>query len=170
MNKKIYNSDLEKEIAGNSLLNVTIISELKHLLPQLLVYLNKVILINSGFSKKFSVIHLKDEPTKRCYLTESYGTLYLNIDIHIKETEYESGGYGVSYFKKQIQIGKIQNNVLISIESLENIIYCYGIDVVYDIDKIRTELAEIKRLKEELAKLTTKFSSYGFTDNVIRYY
>lgn len=169
MNKKVYNSDLEKEIAGNSLLNKTIVSELKHLLPQLVVYLNKTILISSGFSKKFSVVHLKDEPTKRCYIQESYGTLYLNIDIHVKDTEYESGGYGVSYFKKQVAIGKIKNNVLVSIETLENIIYYYGLGTVYDIDKIRTELTEIRRLKEELGKLTTKFSSYGFTDNVSRY-
>lgn len=148
-----FDRQFSLHIVGTNKLNEKIKAELTYLFPQLQPFIGKkIFLANGDKSSKFSVMALRFEnATKennylrkhRCYLNEKYQQLRLDFSIHISENNE-----GV-YFDREIEIGKIENGVLQSLDPLDKIIAEHGLDNVLDEAVERVNVAEYQKKQKE---------------------
>ena len=102
----IYNAtNIEIQILGRNELNKNTIKILKYLLPKLKeIEETKIFLNDSKLSKKTDFCNFWDNGMS-VYISNSYGSLYLNIKIctclHTNNSDYK----GTQYFEHQIYLG-----------------------------------------------------------------
>lgn len=149
---------LQQQIEGVNKINDLTIKELKLLVPQLQNYIGKKILIQTGFSKNFNIEHLKiDGVFIRAYLSNSWGNLILNIDTTIKV-----GEFSCEYFKNTIYLAQIsKTGILESVESVEQLIYDYKLDRIYNFEEIKNAATKLKDLEKEISKIKTDLSKFN---------
>lgn len=153
-------SSLERQIFGRNRINAYTIENVKKVLPQLTEFLNKKIELSDGGKAAKFKIQLLDVPfiakigqSFRTYLHFQYGELRLFNDITIADRKYEGGGYGVSYYKQDVRLGKIEGGVLTEIYSDKNIIDSYGLNKVFNAKTIAEKKAELEKLKDKVRDL-----------------
>jgi hypothetical protein len=150
-------TSLERAVYGTNLINRLTIENLTKVLPQLATYTNKkVCLVNGAKAKTFNVELLSYTDSNgqdlRTYIRFERDLVYLKQDVTVKDRNYEGGGYGVTYFKNNILIGSVDNGVLKKIDSLQQIVHSYGLDVVFCAKEVR-QTKDIEQLKSEVAGL-----------------
>lgn len=165
-------TSLERAIYGTNLINRLTIENLKKVLPQLEAYKGKKICLANGSKAKIFNIELLSYTDNngqhlRTYIHfEFYGSVEkvsLFQDVTIKDKNFDGGGYGVTYFKKEINIGSMTNGVLTDVETLQQIEYSYGLGVEFCAKKVRETKDRIKQLKDEISSLES--SIYPFKNN-----
>lgn len=65
---------------------------------------------------------------------EFYGSVEkvsLFQDVTIKDKNFDGGGYGVTYFKKEINIDSMDSGILKEVETLQQIEHSYGLGVEF---------------------------------------
>ncbi len=148
-------STIAQKIEGYNKLNSLTVEELKTLLPQLQKFVGKRISIATGFSKTFHVEHYKAS-TLRCYLTNSYGSLVLNIDVNIR-----IGECSCKYFKNWIYVGDIdKEGILSSVESFEDLCTKYELNEEFDINVIKSKVSIIEDLEKEIRDIKKSISKF----------
>ena len=165
-------TSLERAIYGTNLINRLTIQNLKKVLPQLEAYKGKKICLANGSKAKIFNIDLLSYTDNngqhlRTYIHfEFYGSVEkvsLKQDVTIKDKNYIGGGYGVSYYKNEINIGSMTNGVLTDVETLQQIEYSYGLGVEFCAKKVKETKDRIKQLKDEVSSLES--SIYPFKNN-----
>lgn len=155
-------TSLERAVYGTNLINKLTIENLKKVLPQLETYKGKKICLANGSKAKIFNIELLSYTDNngqhlRTYIHfEFYGSIEkvsLMQDVTIKDKNYEGGGYGVTYFKNDINIGSMSNGVLKDIETLQQIEYSYQLGKEFCAKKVKETKDRIKELKEEVSNL-----------------
>jgi hypothetical protein len=143
----------ERKVYGTNLINTLSIEAVKKISPQLQPFLNKKVVTTKGDKTKAFNIELLTVPfvaesgqSYRSYLKFEYGRLTLFNDVTVKDKEYEGGGYGVSYYKKEIDLGYVTNGVLTEINTFDKVCLYEGLTLKYD----AKEQTEIKRKIEQL--------------------
>ena len=139
-------TSLERAVYGTNLINELTFKNLKKVLPQLETYINKKICLSKGDkAKSFSIELLEFSNSSgqhlRTYISfEFYGSIekvVLNQDVTVKVKNFEGGGYGVQYHKQTVNIGTMQNGILTSIESIEQIIQSYQLGTIFCAKKVK---------------------------------
>ena len=165
-------TSLERAIFGVNLINRLTIQNLKKVLPQLEAYKGKKICLANGSKAKIFNIELLSYTDNngqhlRTYIHfEFYGSVEkvsLFQDVTIKDKNFDGGGHGVTYFKKEINIGSMDNGVLTDVETLQQIEYSYGLGVEFCAKKVKETKDRIKQLKDEVSSLES--SIYPFKNN-----
>lgn len=165
-------TNLEREIFGTNLINKLTIENLKKVLPQLEVYKGKKICLATGSKAKNFEIELlsyndNNGQNLRTFVHfEFYGSIErvnLKQDVTIKVKNYDGGGYGVEYFKNDIQIGYMDNGILTEIEDLNQIVHSYQLDKVFCAKEVKETKEKIKQLKEEVSKLESNIYPFKNT-------
>jgi len=157
-------TSLERAVYGTNLINRLTIENLTKVLPQLETYKNKKVCLVSGTkAKSFNVELLSYTDNNgqelRTYIHfQSYGNaenvlVYLKQDVTVKDRNYEGGGYGVTYFKNDVLIGAVDNGVLKKVDSLQQIVQSYGLDVVFCAKEVKEAKDIIEQLKSEITGL-----------------
>ena len=165
-------TSLERAIFGTNLINRLTIQNLKKVLPQLEAYKGKKICLASGSKAKIFNIDLLSYTDNngqhlRTYIHfEFYGSVEkvsLFQDVTIKDKNYNGGGYGVSYYKNEINIGSMTNGVLTDIETLQQIEQSYQLGKEFSAKEVKETKDRIKQLKDEISSLES--SIYPFKNN-----
>ena len=165
-------TSLERAIYGTNLINKLTIENLKKVLPQLEAYKGKKICLASGSKAKIFNIELLSYTDNngqhlRTYIHfEFYGSVEkvsLFQDVTIKDKNFDGGGYGVTYFKKEINIGSMTNGVLTDIETLQQIVQSYQLGKEFSAKEVKETKEKIQQLKDEVSKLES--SIYQFKNN-----
>ena len=165
-------SSLERAIYGTNLINRLTIQNLKKVLPQLETYKGKKICLANGSKAKIFNIDLLSYTDNNGQHLRTYVKFetFCNVekiilfqDVTIKDKNYNGGGYGVTYFKKEINIGSMDNGVLTEVETLQQIEHSYGLGVEFCAKKVRETKDRIKQLKDEVSSLES--SIYPFKNN-----
>ena len=163
---------LERAIFGTNLINRLTIQNLKKVLPQLEAYKGKKICLASGSKAKIFNIELLSYTDNngqhlRTYIHfEFYGSVEkvsLFQDVTIKDKNYNGGGYGVSYYKNEINIGSMTNGVLTDIETLQQIEQSYQLGKEFFAKEVKETKEKIQQLKDDVSKLES--SVYRFKNN-----
>ncbi len=99
-------------------------------LPQLETYKGKKICLADNSKAKIFKVDLLEYTDNngqvlRTFIHFERDLVYLKQDVTIKDKNYDGGGYGVTYFKNDINIGSMSNGVLKDIETLQQIEYSY---------------------------------------------
>ena len=165
-------TNLERAILGTNLINRLTIQNLKKVLPQLEAYKGKKICLASGSKAKIFNIDLLSYTDNngqhlRTYIHfEFYGSVEkvsLFQDVTIKDKNYIGGGYGVSYYKNEINIGSMTNGVLTDIETLQQIVQSYQLGKEFSAKEVKETKEKIQQLKDDVSKLES--SVYRFKNN-----
>ena len=165
-------TNLERAILGTNLINRLTIQNLKKVLPQLEAYKGKKICLASGSKAKIFNIDLlsftdNNGQHLRTYIHfEFYGSVEkvsLFQDVTIKDKNYIGGGYGVSYYKNEINIGSMTNGVLTDIETLQQIVQSYQLGKEFSAKEVKETKEKIQQLKDDVSKLES--SVYRFKNN-----
>lgn len=165
-------TSLERAVYGTNLINELTFKNLKKVLPQLETYINKKICLSKGDkAKSFSIELLEFSNSSgqhlRTYISfEFYGSIekvVLNQDVTVKVKNYEGGGYGVQYHKQTVNIGTMQNGILTSIESIEQIIQSYQLGTIFCAKKVKEAKDKIEQLKSEVSKLESTIYQFKNT-------
>lgn len=152
-------TNLERAIYGTNLINKLTIDNLNLVLPQLQNYLNKKICLATGNGAKSFNINLLEYSDKetgqslRTFIKFERNNIILFQDVTVKNKTYESGGYGVNYYENQIVLGSLIDGVLITIDSLEQLIQAYSLSNVFCPQKVKETKEKIKDLKEQISNL-----------------
>ena len=163
---------LERAIFGTNLINRLTIQNLKKVLPQLEAYKGKKICLASGSKAKIFNVDLLSYTDNngqhlRTYIHfEFYGSVEkvtLFQDVTIKDKNYTGGGYGVSYYKNEINIGSMTNGVLTDIETLQQIVQSYQLGKEFSAKEVKETKEKIQQLKDEVSNLES--SIYQFKNN-----
>jgi hypothetical protein len=161
-------TNLERAVYGTNLINRLTIENLTKVLPQLVTYKNKKIcLINGARAKTFNVELLRYTDSNgqdlRTHIHFERNSAYLKQDVTVKDRNYEGGGYGVTYFKTDVIIGSIDNGVLKTVDSLQQIVHSYCLDVQFCAKEVKQTKDRIEQLKTEAAGLESLI--YPFKNN-----
>ena len=165
-------TSLERAIYGTNLINRLTIENLKKVLPQLEAYKGKKICLANGSKAKIFNIELLSYTDNngqhlRTYIHfEFYGSVEkvsLFQDVTIKDKNFDGGGYGVTYFKKEINIGSMDNGVLTDIETLQQIVQSYQLGKEFSAKEVKETKEKIQQLKDEVSSLES--SIYPFKNN-----
>jgi len=161
-------TSLERAIYGTNLINRLTIENLKKVLPQLETYKGKKIcLADNSKAKNFNVELLSYTDNNgqhlRTFIHFDRDLVYLKQDVTIKDKNYDGGGYGVTYFKNDIHVGKFVNGVLTEVETLQQIEYSYQLGREFCAKKVKETKEKIQQLKDEVSKLES--SIYLFKNN-----
>lgn len=162
-------SSLERAIYGTNLINRLTIQNLKKVLPQLETYKGKKICLANGSKAKIFNIELLSYTDNNGQHLRTYVKFetFCNVekiilfqDVTIKDKNYEGGGYGVSYYHNEIDLGYLTNGVLTEITTLYNVELSYKLGVEFCAKKVRETKNKIEQLKKEVSQLET--SIYQF--------
>ena len=165
-------TSLERAIFGTNLINRLTIQNLKKVLPQLEAYKGKKICLANGSKAKIFNIDLlsytdNNGQNLRTYIHfKFYGSVEkvsLFQDVTIKDKNYNGGGYGVSYYKNEINIGSMTNGVLTDIETLQQIVQSYQLGREFSAKEVKETKDRIKQLKDEVSSLESLI--YPFKNN-----
>ena len=165
-------TSLERAIFGTNLINRLTIQNLRKVLPQLEAYKGKKICLANGSKAKIFNIELLSYTDNngqhlRTYIYfEFYGSVEkvsLFQDVTIKNKNYDGGGYGVSYYKNEINIGSMSNGVLTDIETLQQIEQSYQLGKEFSAKEVKETKDRIKQLKDEVSNLESLI--YPFKNN-----
>ena len=165
-------TSLERAVYGTNLINELTFKNLKKVFPQLEAYKGKKICLASGSKAKIFNIDLLSYTDNngqhlRTYIHfEFYGSVekvYLFQDVTIKDKNYNGGGYGVQYHKQTVNIGTMQNGILTSIESIEQIIQSYQLGTIFCAKKVKEAKDKIEQLKSEVSKLESTIYQFKNT-------
>lgn len=173
--------DLKLEITAKNALNKFCKEMLAKVLPQLPVYVGKKVFLADGGKAKNFIVDLQGEPdpiagmfvkTHRCYLTSEYGKMVLKISICLNGGSYEAKPFSTAFTKyidRDIQLGECKDGqILGTLDTLDNIVKCYGFNQILDFDAELVKIKEYKALlrKAEEAKEKIKVSSdyYKYID------
>jgi len=151
-------TSLERAVYGTNLINRLTIDNLTKVLPQLETYKNKkVCLVDGTKAKNFNVELLRytdgNGQELRTHISFERHSVYLKQDVTVKDRNYEGGGYGVTYFKTDIVIGSVDNGVLKTVDSLQQIVKSYGLGVVFCAKEVKQTKDRIEQLKTEITGL-----------------
>lgn len=156
-------SSTERAVFGTNRINALTIAHLKKVLPQLPQYIGtKIELATGGKASKFNVELLEIPFIQqigqgwRAYLTFECGALVLFNDITIADRQYEGGGYGVSYYKRRVELGKVENGILTEVYTLKNIVRSAGLNEKFDAKQIVKLRAELEKLKDRARAMEWK--------------
>ena len=161
-------TSLERAVYGQNLINKLTVENVKKLAPQLETYLNKKIELSNGGKSKNFVITLHEFENKeegqhlRSFVSFEYNTVWLNNDVTVKDKTYESGGYGVSYYKRNVIVGYLKDGILIEAKPVDEIIKVNRLLEVFDAKKVKSVKEKISKIKEELRDL--EYSIHQFKD------
>ena len=165
-------TSLERAIFGTNLINRLTIQNLRKVLPQLEAYKGKKICLANGSKAKIFNIELLSYTDNngqhlRTYIHfEFYGSVEkvsLFQDVTIKDKNYNGGGYGVSYYKNEINIGSMSNGVLTDIETLQQIEQNYQLGKEFSAKEVKETKEKIQQLKDEVSNLESLI--YPFKNN-----
>lgn len=165
-------TSLERAIFGTNLINRLTIQNLKKVLPQLEAYKGKKICLASGSKAKIFNIDLLSYTDNngqhlRTYIHfKFYGSVEkvsLFQDVTIKDKNYNGGGYGVSYYKNEINIGSMTNGVLTDIETLQQIEQSYQLGKEFSAKEVKETKEKIQQLKDDVSSLESLI--YPFKNN-----
>jgi len=165
-------TSLERAAYGTNLINKLTIQNLRKVLPQLETYKGKKICLANGSKAKIFNIDLLSYSDNngqhlRTYIHfEFFGSIErvsLKQDVTIKDKNYEGGGYGVTYFDRDIHIGTMVNGILTEVETLQQIEYSYQLGAEFCAKKVKETKEKIQQLKDEVSKLES--SIYLFKNN-----
>jgi hypothetical protein len=158
---------LELEIHGKNELNRIILLELNNIYPQLEKYVDKRIATQTGKSSKFNINFLKTNPIplkdgfaqNSCtFLNTSSSSLWLKVKICINGGNYEDKTSYCEYFESDVYLGSINNNVLILLDSINEITERTGINKVINIQEEQTKIKNYKEMKKELDLLKSSIN------------
>jgi hypothetical protein len=145
----------QRQIIGNNRIKAYTQRAIYNLCEQLHQYVGKKVFLASGNrSAKFNV-QLMDVPfipnlgqSYRSHIQNRYNQLYLFNDITLCDQKYAGGGYGVSYYKKDVSVAEISNNgILLRVYDPEKIISDWRLNEFGNPD----EVAELKKQRAELS-------------------
>lgn len=166
-------TSLERSIYGTNLINKLTIQNLRKVLPQLETYKGKKICLANGSKAKIFDIELLSYSDKevgqhlRTFIKfEQFARtekIILFQDVTVKDKNYESGGYGVSYYKNEIDLGYLTNGVLTEITTLYDVEQSYSLGTEFCAKKVKETKDKIEQLKSEVSKLES--SIYQFKGN-----
>lgn len=165
-------TSLARAIFGTNLINRLTIQNLRKVLPQLEAYKGKKICLASGSKAKIFNIDLLSYTDNNGQHLRTYVKFetFCNVekiilfqDVTIKDKNYNGGGYGVSYYKNEINIGSMTNGVLTDIETLQQIEQSYQLGIEFCAKKVKETKDKIEQLKNEVSKLES--SIYQFKGN-----
>lgn len=162
------------EIHGKSELNRVAKEVLTDLLPQLQKYVNTKIDTQKGKSRKFvySLLSPSVKPFEvghfaslhNCYLDCSTHSLKLKVNICLHGGKYEDKTYYCQYFEQTFYIGKMENFILVSLDSLDSLINDYSLNETINLDEQIKLIEQYKAMKKQLETLKSKikipFSDY----------
>jgi hypothetical protein len=151
-------TSLERAVYGTNLINRLTIENLTKVLPQLETYKHKkVCLVNGAKAKTFNVELLSYTDSNgqvlRTHIHFERNSVYLKQDVTVKDRNHEGGGYGVTYSKTDIVMGSVDNGVLKTVDSLQQLVQSYGLDVVFCAKEVEQTKDRIEQLKSEVAGL-----------------
>ena len=154
-------SSLERKVYGNNLINSHSLKQINHIYPQIEKFLGKKIKTQSGWAKGFNIDYLEfpyvaeSGESYRVHLRKEYKSLYLFNDVTVKDTEYSGGGYGVTYYKKELFCGTVSDDgILKEIPTLWTI--TQGLNIVHSVDEQRKLIVDIDTLETKLRDLKRK--------------
>lgn len=154
-------SKLERNVYGTNLINAHSLLQMNHIYPQLEKFVGKKIKTSSGWAKGFNIDYLEfpfvpeSGESYRVYLHKEYKSLYLFNDVTVKDTEYSGGGYGVTYYKKELFCGTVSDDgILKEIPPLWTI--TQGLQIVHTADEQRKLIVDIDTLETKLRDLKRK--------------
>lgn len=154
---------LERNVYGNNLINELSIQAIKKILPQLKGFLNKKISTVNGDKTKAFNIDLLEVPyiaesgqSYRSFLKFQHGTLILFNDVTVKVKEYEGGGHGVNYYKRNIDLGVVIDGILREIKDFDKICLYEGLTLKYDAKEQIKISQKIDQLETKIRLLKSK--------------
>ena len=165
-------TSLERAIFGTNLINRLTIQNLKKVLPQLEAYKGKKICLASGSKAKIFNIDLLSYTDNNGQHLRTYVKFetFCNVekiilfqDVTIKDKNYNGGGYGVSYYKNEINIGLMTSGVLTDIETLQQIVQNYQLGREFSAKEVKETKEKIQQLKDEVSNLESLI--YPFKNN-----
>jgi hypothetical protein len=154
-------TSIGRKCYGTNKINFLTVEQLKNVFPQLGAYIGKKIkLTNGDKSKSFKVDLLQfpytelDGGSYRVYLKFVYGRLVLVNDVTVKDKSYESGGYGCSYYKKEIDLAIInEDGILKEVFELDTTVSHTGLNILYDEARQIEISKEVELLEEQVRNL-----------------
>lgn len=154
-------SSLERQVIGLNKINAYTIEALKQLLPQLEPFVGKKVKLASGGSAaKFTTDLLKvpyDAALGQSYRTHTkfeYQSLVLFNDITLKTQNYQGGGHGVNYYKREVTLCEINDEgILLDIRPLQDIIDRHGLAKIHDHKKVLAARTRVRELEDEVRAL-----------------
>lgn len=162
-------TSLERSIYGTNLINKLTIQNLRKVLPQLETYKGKKICLANGSKAKIFDIELFSYSDKeagqnlRTFIKFERNSVILFQDVTVKDKNYQGGGYGVSYYKNEIDLGYLTDGVLTEITTLYDIEQSYSLGAEFCAKKVKETKDKIEQLKSEISKLES--SIYQFKGN-----
>ena len=165
-------TSLERAIFGVNLINRLTIQNLKKVLPQLEAYRGKKICLANGSKAKIFNIDLLSYTDSNGQHLRTYVKFetFCNVekiilfqDVTIKDKNYNGGGYGVSYYKNEINIGSMTNGVLTDIETLQQLEQSYQLGKEFSAKEVKETKEKIQQLKDEVSNLESLI--YPFKNN-----
>lgn len=159
---------LENKIKGYNLINQLSINQLKTILPQLTALIGqKILLASGGWGKKFIVNQLaipRDNAagsSYRCYFHTSGNSLWMFNDVTLKDSDLPGGGYSVSYYKRDIYIGSIDDTgVLTQIDNLDKIVNAWSLDKVFILQDVKDNIKRLEDLKSTARQLESDLRDF----------
>ena len=153
----------ERKVYGTNLINDLSIKAVQKILPQLENFAGKKVATVNNDKTKIFQIELLNVPyiaengeSYRSYLKFEYGRLKLFNDVTVKDKDYEGGGYGVTYYKKDIDLGYITNGILTEINTFDKICSYEGLTLRYDAKEQEKIKREIEQLETEIKLLKSR--------------
>lgn len=153
----------ERKVYGTNLINDLSIKAVQKILPQLEQFLNKKIATVKNEKTKIFQIELLKVPfvsesgeSYRSYLKFKHGRLTLFNDVTVKDVEYNGGGYGVTYYKKEIDLCYITNGILTEINTFDKICSYEGLMLRYNVKEQEKIKKQIEQLETEISLLKSR--------------
>ena len=158
--------NLKLEVHAVNQLNTIVNAEINNVLPQLQKYIGKVIKIQTGFSKKFTIDFLKLKPegfegkwadNQLCYLSCDYSSMYLHVSICLSVDDNSC-----QYWKKEVYLGQCDKSGVLT-EIVEKRTY-----PIVDVEAVKTEIDKYMEaqkicdmIKSQLP-INPEFLKYGY--------
>lgn len=171
--KTLSLNTIELNVFAENEINKVSIDNLKKVLPQLEKYKGKKIHLANGTRAKgfeVEVLEYSDKENQinlrtfiSFYNMVGYTQLNLRQDLIVPTKAHVGGGYSVSYFNKDLTIGRVVNGVLESIVDLEQIITDYRLSTSYKYTEVKELIKKQEALEEEARKIgniVNKFKKY----------
>jgi hypothetical protein len=154
-------TDLKLKIEGYNKINALTMAEIINIVPQLQKYIGTKINTLNGKSKKF-IINFTGNFNHHCYFDISNHSIWLKTSISLPVPPHSC-----EYFKKEIYLGEMKSDILISVNPIVNIIQDWKLDIVETMDNV---LSQIKEYKETKAKLDKIEGAFNLGKDVLKYY
>jgi len=112
-------------------------------------FLGKKIKTQSGWTKGLNIDYLEfpfvaeSGESYRVHLRKEYKSLYLFNDVTVKDCNYSGGGYGVTYYKKELYFGTVSDDgILKEIAALWTV--TQGLIIIHSAEEQRKLIADIE--------------------------